>query len=92
MNTTQNTKHQHAAPRLASSMIQVRRRDKVLDLNSGETVTVIDSYLAPNGLHNSFLICCVIAERKNGSRYVTASYRLAALPGERYVERFLSDF
>lgn len=92
MNNNQNSTHQHAAPRLASSTIQVRQRDKVLDLDSGEVVTVIDSYLVPNSTLDSSLVCCIIAERQNGNRFVTTSNHFAALPSETYVKRYLSDF
>lgn len=76
---------------LSSALVHVRRGDTILDIESGEPVTVLDFYLTPNSREDPRLMCVIIARRVYGNRVFATANHFAALPDEPYEPRFPSD-
>ncbi len=74
-----------------SSLVSIQRGAIVLDVDTGEPVTVLDYYLCPQGIFDPTLCCMVIVQRANGNKASATSNHFAALLGQPYVARYPSD-
>ncbi len=76
---------------ISRCLVDIQRNAVVLDIDTGEPVTILDYYLVPNGRDDPTLVCIVVVQRSNGNKVSATSNHFAALPGQPYIERYPSD-
>lgn len=72
-------------------LVHIQRGNRVLDTLNGDTVTVLDYYLVPNGIDDPTLVCIVVVQCANGGKVSATADYFARLPSEPYEVRYPSD-
>lgn len=82
---------------MKTSLVKIKVGDRVQYLRykngmlENPIVTIIDFYLAPNGINNSELLTIITAEYINGDRIQATSDKFQALESENYESCYPSE-